>query len=108
MAQLPLAAFTSPDTKPCSWLFGLSVGCLSDIYCPPLIIDDNAIGTMEEYKCNGQLEMLRKCKKCSLLGKKRRAEMVATPKKMFLPAAKHCQGRRKKKSENGFHLNNTE
>lgn len=63
MAQLPLAAFTSPATNPCSWLFGLSVGCLSDIYCSPLIIDDDAIGTMDEDKCNGQLEMLQKCKK---------------------------------------------
>lgn len=49
MAQLPLAAFTSPATNPCSWPFGLSVGgCLSDIYCSALIINDGAIGTMGE------------------------------------------------------------
>lgn len=68
MAQLPLAAFTSPATNPCSWLFGLSVGRLLDIYCLPLIIDDNAIGTVDKDMCNSQLEMLQQCKKCPLIG----------------------------------------
>lgn len=97
MAQLPLAAFASPATNPCSWLLGLSVGCLSDIYCAPSIIDDDAIGTMDGCKCAGQLEVLQKCEKWPLLGK-RGAEMVAAPKKkMCLPAAKYCQGHGGKK-----------
>lgn len=80
----------------CSWQFGISVGCLWDIYCSALIIDDGAISTMDRDKCNGQLEMLQKCKKCPLLGKIR-AEVVATPKKMCLPAAKYCQTQKKMK-----------
>lgn len=94
MVQLPLAALPGPATNPCSWLFGLSVGCLSDTYSSALIIDDDAIGTIGEDKCNSQLEMLQKCKKCPLVAK-RRGGMVVTPKKMRLPAARYCQGRRK-------------
>lgn len=56
------------------------MGCRSDIYSLALIIDDDAIGTMDEDKCDGQLEMLRKCKKCPLLGK-RGPDIVVTPTK---------------------------
>lgn len=80
MAQLPLAAFTSPATNLCSWMLGLSVGCLLDIYCPPLIIDDNAIGTVDGDKCNSQLEMLQKCNRCPIIGN-RGGEIFVTPKK---------------------------
>lgn len=64
-AQLPLAEFTSAATNPCSRLFGLSVGCLSDIYCSPLIIDDHAIGIMDKDKCNSLLEVLQKVQEMS-------------------------------------------
>lgn len=80
MVQLPLAVFTSPATNPCSWPLGLSLGRLSDTYCSALIIDDGAIGTMDEDKCNSQSERLQKCKKCSLVAK-RRGEAVVTPEK---------------------------
>ena len=46
------------------------------------MIDDDAIGVMDKVKCNSQLEMLQKCKKCPIIGK-RRAEMFVTPKTMF-------------------------
>lgn len=49
----------------------------------PLIIDDDAIGIIDKDKCNSQLEMLQKCKKCPLIGKKKGAEMVVTPKNVF-------------------------
>lgn len=84
MVQLPLAALTGPATNPCSWMFGLSVGCLSDTYSSALIIDDNAIGTIGKDKCNSQSEMLQECEKCPLIAK-RRGGMVVTPKKCDCP-----------------------
>lgn len=98
MAQLPLAAFTSPATNPCSWLFGHSVGCRSDIHCSALIIDGDAVGTLDEYKRNSQLEMLQKCKKCPILGKSA-AEMDATRKKKVFACSQILSG---------THLKNTE
>jgi len=59
-------------------MLGLSVGHLSDTYCLVLIIDDDATGTMGEDKCNGQLKMLKKCKKHPLIATRRADTIVAT------------------------------
>lgn len=94
-----------PPLTPCSWLLGLSVGCLLDIYCSPLIIDDNAIGTVDGDKCNSLLEMLPKCKRCPVIGN-RGGEILVTPKKcVCLQPNTVRETEKKTTTENGFHLN---
>lgn len=81
MAQLPLAASTSHATIPCSWLLGLSVGCISDTFCVASIIDDDATGTMGKDKCNNQ---------CKMLQKREKRPLIATRGAETVGAASNC------------------